>query len=254
MSNPETGLIPPEHTTQERYLRQILVRAQMSSFAQNPLVMTRADGVHYWDVNGKEYLDALSGIYVVSVGHNNRRVIDAIKAQMDVLHFSPAMHGTNALGIQLANRLAEIAPGDLSAAKLLCGGSEATEAAIKMVRQYHKLTGAATKYKIISRYQSWHGSTFGSLSASGLKSRRSVNEPLAAGFIHVFPPTCYHCPFGKEYPSCELTCATLIEGRDRNGGCRHGRGRDGRAHRPHRGDHRSARGVFADSAGDLRPP
>ena len=211
MTDSSPGLIPPERTIEEQYLRQILVRAQMTSFVKDPLVMARADGVHYWDVGGKRYLDALSGIYVVSVGHNNRRVIDAIKKQMDVLHFSPAMHGTNPLGIQLANRLVDVAPGDLQAAKLLCGGSEATEAAIKMARQYHKLTGSPTKYKIVSRYLSWHGSTFGSLSASGLKSRRSVNEPLAGGFVHVFPPTCYRCPFGKEYPSCELTCATLIE-------------------------------------------
>jgi adenosylmethionine-8-amino-7-oxononanoate aminotransferase len=80
-----------------------------------------------------------------------------------------------------------------------------------MARQYHKLRGRATKYKIISRYQSWHGSTMGALSASGLPGRRVVNEPLAPGFLHVFPPTCYRCPFGKSYPSCELTCATLIE-------------------------------------------
>ena len=204
-------LIPPEKTIEESSLRQIFIRAQMTDFVKNPLVMQRADGVRYWDIHGKSYLDALSGIYVVSVGHNNRQVIDAIKKQMDTLHFSPVMHGTNPLGIQLANRLAELAPGDLNAAKLLCGGSEATEAAIKMARQYHKLTGNPTKYKILSRYQSWHGSTLGSLSASGLKARRAVNEPLAGGFIHVFPPTCYRCPFDKQYPDCSLTCAKLIE-------------------------------------------
>ena len=95
--------------------------------------------------------------------------------------------------------------------KFQCGGSEVTEAAIKLARQYHKLTGSPGKYKIISRYQSWHGSTMASLSASGLKSRKTVNEPLAPGFLHVFPPTCYRCPFGKEYPSCDITCATLID-------------------------------------------
>jgi adenosylmethionine-8-amino-7-oxononanoate aminotransferase len=63
---------------------------------------------------------------------------------------------------------------------------------------------------VVSRYQSWHGSTLGSLSASGLKSRKTVNEPLAPGFIHVFPPTCYRCPFGKSYPGCGITCATLV--------------------------------------------
>jgi adenosylmethionine-8-amino-7-oxononanoate aminotransferase len=182
----------------------------MKEFVKRPLVMDRADGVRYWDVNGKEYLDALSGIYVANVGHNNRRVIEAIRRQYDRLTFSPPMHGTNAIAVQLANLLAQIAPGDLNTVKFECGGSEVTEAAIKMARQYHQLTGNPRKFKIISRYMSWHGSTFGSLSASGLKSRRSVNEPLAGGFLHAFPPTCYRCPFGKVYPSCDITCAGLI--------------------------------------------
>jgi adenosylmethionine-8-amino-7-oxononanoate aminotransferase len=203
-------LLTPRQAVQEEFLKHILARDQMKEFAKRPLVMDRADGVRYWDVNGKEYLDALSGIYVANVGHNNRRVIEAVKEQYDRLTFSPPMHGTNAIAIQLANLLAEIAPGDLNTVKFECGGSEVTEAAIKMARQYHQLTGNPRKFKIISRYMSWHGSTFGSLSASGLKSRRSVNEPLAGGFIHVFPPTCYRCPFGKEYPSCDITCCSLI--------------------------------------------
>jgi adenosylmethionine-8-amino-7-oxononanoate aminotransferase len=203
-------LIAQAQTTEERFLRQIFVRDQMAEWTKNPLIMARADGVHYWDVTGKRYLDALSGIYVVSVGHNNRRVIDAIRRQLDVLHFSPPMHGTNPVAVQLANLLAELAPGDLNTVKFQCGGSEVTEAAIKLARQYHRLTGSPGKYKIVSRYMSWHGSTMGSLAAGGLKSRKTVNEPLPAGFIHVFPPTCYRCPFGKTYPDCGITCATLV--------------------------------------------
>jgi len=204
-------LITEAQTTEEAFLRQIFVRDQMAEWSKQPLIMAKADGVYYWDVAGKRYLDALSGIYVASVGHNNRRVIDAIRAQLDVLTFSPPMHGTNPLAVQLANMLADLAPGDLSTVKFETGGAEVTEAAIKLARQYHKLTGSPGKYKIISRYQSWHGSTLGALSASGLKSRKTVNEPMAPGFLHVFPPTCYRCPFGKEYPDCGITCATLIE-------------------------------------------
>jgi adenosylmethionine-8-amino-7-oxononanoate aminotransferase len=204
-------LIEEAQTTEEAFLRQIFVRDQMSEFTKQPIVMARADGVYYWDVNGKRYLDAISGIYVVSVGHNNPRIIQAIKHQLDVLTFSPPMHGTNPQAVQLANLLAELAPSDLSTVKFQCGGAEVVEAAIKLARQYHKLTGSPGKYKIISRYQSWHGSTLGGLSASGLKSRKTVNEPLAPGFVHVFPPTCYRCPFGKTYPDCGITCATIIE-------------------------------------------
>jgi adenosylmethionine-8-amino-7-oxononanoate aminotransferase len=205
-------LIADAQTTEERFLRHIFVRDQMAEWSRQPLVMARADGMHYWDVAGKRYLDALSGIYVVALGHNNRRVIEAIRRQLDTLHFSPPMHGTNAPAVQLAALLAELAPGDLSAVKFQCGGSEVTEAAIKLARQYHKLSGNPGKYKILSRYLSWHGSTLGSLSASGLKGRKTVNEPLAPGFIHFFPPTCYRCPFGKSYPECGITCATLVGG------------------------------------------
>jgi adenosylmethionine-8-amino-7-oxononanoate aminotransferase len=204
-------LITEAQASEERFLRQIFVRDQMTEWSKHPLIMARADGVHYWDVQGNRYLDALSGIYVASVGHNNRRVIEAIRRQLDTLHFSPPMHGTNPVAVQLANLLAELAPGDLSAVKFQCGGSEVTEAAIKLARQYHRLTGSTGKYKIISRYLSWHGSTLGALSASGLKARKTVNEPMAPGFLHVFPPTCYRCPFGKSYPDCGITCATIIE-------------------------------------------
>jgi adenosylmethionine-8-amino-7-oxononanoate aminotransferase len=203
-------LIAEAQTTEERFLRHIFVRDQMAEWSKQPLVMARADGVCYWDVAGKRYLDALSGIYVVSVGHNNRRVLDAVRKQLDTLCFSPPMHGTNPVAVQLAALLAELAPGDLDAVKFQCGGAEVTEAAIKLARQYHRLTGSPGKYKVVSRYLSWHGSTLGALSASGLKSRKTVNEPLAPGFLHVFPPTCYRCPFGKTYPDCGITCATLV--------------------------------------------
>ncbi|MGD9647967.1 MAG: aspartate aminotransferase family protein [Pirellulales bacterium] len=203
-------LISYAQAGEQEFLRQIFVRDQMAEWSQDPLIMARADGVRYWDIHGREYLDALSGIYVVSVGHNNSRVLEAIRRQLETLHFSPPMHGTNPVAIQLANLLAELAPGDLSTVKFQCGGGEVIEGAIKLARQYHRLTGSPGKYKIISRYQSWHGSTLGALSASGLKSRKTVNEPLPVGFVHVFPPTCYRCPFDKRYPECGITCAKLI--------------------------------------------
>lgn len=203
-------LVPPQRTTEPQYLRKTFVRAQMKAFAEQPFIVSRADGVYYWDVAGKRYLDGIAGIYVASVGHNNPRVVETIKRQLDVLTVNPAMHGTNPLAVQLSNRLVELAPGDISAAKIFSGGSETTEGAIKMARQYHKLAGSATKTKVISRYLSWHGSTLGAMSASGLADRTAASGPLAAGFIHVHPPTCYRCPFEKLYPDCKLTCASLV--------------------------------------------
>lgn len=156
MSTPADTLsaISDAQLTEEEFLRRIFVRDQMTDFVRDPFVISRADGIHYWDVHDKQYIDALSGIYVVSVGHHNTRVIEAIRQQMESLCFSPAMHGTNPQAIRLANRLVELAPDDIGAVKFFTGGSESTEGAIKMARQYHKLTGHPTKTKIISRYQS----------------------------------------------------------------------------------------------------
>src|SRR5580704_9445081 len=126
---PLPDVIEEAQTTEEAFLRQIFVRDQMAEWSKQPIVMARADGVYYWDVAGKRYLDAISGIYVVSVGHNNRRIIEAIKNQLDVMAFSPPMHGTNPLAVQLANLLSDLAPGDLSTVKFQTGGAEVVEAA-----------------------------------------------------------------------------------------------------------------------------
>ena len=103
---PDTATLPDlisqAQTTEEQFLRHIFVCDQMAEWSKHPLVMARADGVYYWDVHGKRYLDALSGIYVVSVGHNNRRVIEALHRQLDTLTFSPVMHGTNPVAVHAA--------------------------------------------------------------------------------------------------------------------------------------------------------
>ena len=193
------------------YLKHIILDfMQMQEFIKEPFVLSKADGIRYEDVNGKSYLDGISGIFVATVGHNNRRVIEAMKEQLDQMNFAPPLHGTNPLAIKLAKLLSEITPGDLNTIKLLSGGSEATEAAMKIARQYHKQTGNPTKFKVISRYYGYHGATLGSISASGTARRRSMFEPLPAGFLHVYPPLCYHCPYEKTYPECEVFCARTI--------------------------------------------
>jgi len=201
-----------EKLKSEEILRHIILDfRQMKEFVQYPLIMVSGDGIRYKDIDGKEYIDGLSGVYVVNVGHNNQRVIQAMKDQLDHFVFAPPLHGTNPTAIRLAKLLSEISPGDLNTIKLLSGGSEVTEAAIKIARQYHAQTGHPKKYKVVSLYTSYHGATMGALSATGSKRRKSIFEPLLEGFIHVHPPYCYRCPFGKEYPNCGITCAEIVE-------------------------------------------
>ena len=198
--------------TEPEVLRHsVLDFRQMSSFIQNPLIFERADGVHYWDIHGKHYYDGISGIFVVTIGHNNRRVIEAMRSQMDRICFAAPLHGTNVPAVELCALLARLAPGDLNVVKLLSGGSEATETAMKLARQYWKQAGIPSKYKFISRYQGYHGATLGAMAASGAAKRRIPFEPLPSGYIHVPTVHCYRCPFDQEYPACRTLCARHIE-------------------------------------------
>jgi adenosylmethionine-8-amino-7-oxononanoate aminotransferase len=203
----------------EEYLRHIMLDfRQMSEFVKEPFVVARAEGIRFWDVQGKEYLDGLAGVYVVNVGYGNPRVLEAVHRQVEILPFNPPMHGTNPRAVELAALLAEISPGDLGTARLVNSGSEATEAAFKMARQYHRQTGNPGKYKILSRYLSYHGATGSAMSAGGVGYRKTLYEPAAVGFLHAYPPYCYRCPYEKTYPACETFCArtlrTMIEWED----------------------------------------
>jgi adenosylmethionine-8-amino-7-oxononanoate aminotransferase len=195
----------------ERHLRHIMLDfRQMAEFVKDPFVVARADGIRFWDVRGKEYLDGLAGIFTVNVGYGNPRVLEAMRRQLETLPFNPPMHGTNPRAIELAARLAELTPGDLDTARLVSGGSEATEAAFKMARQYHRQTGNPGKHKILSRYLSYHGATGNAMSAGGVGYRKTLYEPAGIGFLHTYPPYCYRCPYEKTYPDCEVFCARTI--------------------------------------------
>ena len=124
----------------------LLAYMQMSEFIKDPLIIKKGEGVRIEDSNGKTYIDGLSGIFVVNVGHGNRAVIEAMKAQMDQLSFAPVLYATNPVALELVQLLSTIVPGGLTTFKLFNGGSEATEAAIKLARQYHRQSGNPLKY------------------------------------------------------------------------------------------------------------
>jgi adenosylmethionine-8-amino-7-oxononanoate aminotransferase len=184
---------------------------QMREFAEDPLVFAGGEGIRLTDIHGKQYIDGLSGALVVNLGHGNMPIVEAMMEQAKQLAFTPPLLSTNVQALKLTELLLHIAPAGVGAVKLLSGGSEATETAIKLARQYHKQAGNPRKYKIVSRYGSYHGATMGALSAGGGRDRKSVFEPLGVGFVHVHPPYCFQCPFDQVYPTCGRTCATLLE-------------------------------------------
>ncbi|TAK25465.1 MAG: aspartate aminotransferase family protein [Chloroflexota bacterium] len=170
--------------------RSMLDFVQMRDFERDPLVIERGDGVRVWDTDGTAYIDGLSGIFVVNMGHGRREIIDAVSAQLGKIAFAPQM-AMSPPEIELAERLVAISPPSFSQVKFHSGGSEATEAAIKMARQYHRQTGNPGKYKIVSHYRGYHGATGHALAATGWPHLRAAFEPFAAGFVRVHTPDPY---------------------------------------------------------------
>jgi adenosylmethionine-8-amino-7-oxononanoate aminotransferase len=147
------------------------------------------EGVYLVDETGKRYLDASGGAAVSCLGHGDRDVIDAIKAQLDKLAFAHTAFFTNEPAEKLAELLAEQAPGDLSMVYMLSGGSEAVEAALKMARQYHLERGDKSRTRFIARRQSYHGNTVGALSVGGNVWRREPYKEMLIDTSHISP--CY---------------------------------------------------------------
>ena len=198
--------------TLTRDLKHLFIdMSQTKVIQRNPTIIREGHGLIVTDVDGKDYIDALSGIWVVNIGHGNRAVIEAMQEQLEHLTFSYPVGTVTEPAIQLAKLLSEIVPAPLTTVKLLNSGSEATETALKMARQYWLQSGHPRKYKVISRYLAWHGATLGSLSMSGISGLKAPFEPLLEGFLHVPPHYCYRCPYGLAYPACNVACARVIE-------------------------------------------
>lgn len=174
-------------------------------------VIVSGDGAIIRDFEGKEYIDGLSMLWVVNVGHNRREIVEAMKEQMDLIGYASLFGGySNVPAMLAASKLKEIAPEGLNRVFFVSGGSEAVETAIKMSRQYFQVKGQGGRYKIIARKEAYHGVTLGALSATGIRVYRQPFEPLVPGFHHVSAPYCYRCEFNKEPGSCNLECAEAI--------------------------------------------
>ena len=185
----------PEHL-QEAAKRHLWMHfTRMGSYeTQDVPVIVKGEGPWVWDSTGKRYLDGLSGLYVVMAGHGRRELAEAGARQASQLGYFPIWSYAHPTAIELAERLAELAPGDINRIFFTTGGSEAVESAWKLARQYFKATGQPTRTKAISREISYHGTTMGALSITGYEAIKKPFEPLVPGTSTVPNTDFYRAP------------------------------------------------------------
>jgi adenosylmethionine-8-amino-7-oxononanoate aminotransferase len=148
-------------------------------------IIVRGQGHHIWDSHGKKYFDGLSGLFVVNAGHGRRRLAEVAAKQAEELAFFPLWSYAHPSAIELADRLADYAPGDLNRVFFTTGGGEAVETAFKLAKYYWKLQGRGTKHKVISRYVAYHGTPQGALAITGIPAMKEMFEPVTPGGFRV---------------------------------------------------------------------
>ena len=196
---------------------------RMSAFDKAPVVtMERGEGAYVWDTTGRKYLDALSGLFVVQAGHGRAELAEAAAEQARKLAFFPIWSYAHPTAIELADRLAAQAPGDLNKVFFSSGGGESVETAWKVAKQYFKLIGKPTKHKVVSRAIAYHGTTQGALSITGVPPFKQAFEPLVPGTFRAPNTNFYRAPsfvaddekaFGR-WAADQIETAILNEGPD----------------------------------------
>src|SRR5690349_14848072 len=157
-------------------------------------VVTRGEGAHLWDNRGRRILDGLSGLFVVQVGHGRRELAEVAAKQIAELAYFPVWGYTTPVQAELAERVADLAPGDLNRVFFTTGGGEAVESAWKAAKQYFKLIGKPLKHKVISRAIAYHGTPHGALAITGLPNMKKDFEPVAPGGFRVPNTNIYRHP------------------------------------------------------------
>jgi adenosylmethionine-8-amino-7-oxononanoate aminotransferase len=203
-----------------------------------PPIITRGEGIHIWDSEGNKFIDGLSGLFVVQVGHGRAELAEAAAKQAETLAFFPLWSFATPPAIELAERIAGYAPGDLNRVFFTTGGGEAVESAWKLAKQYFKLTGKPGKHKVVSRAVAYHGTPQGALSITGIPAYKAPFEPLVPGGFRVPNTNFYRAPeqfstdpkaFGRycadriaeaiEFEGPDTVCAVFLEPVQNAGGC-----------------------------------
>lgn len=170
-------------------------------------VIARGEGCYVIDQNGKRYLDGLSGLFTVQVGHGRTELAEAARAQAETLAYFPVWSFAHEPAVTLATRLAAASPGDLNRVFFTPTGGDAVESAIKFARQYFRLIGQPQRTKVISRYLAYHGTSMGALSLTGVPAIKTPFEPLMPGAVKVQTPYRYRCNDCMNLGACTLRCA-----------------------------------------------
>ena len=200
-------------TLQELAKRHLWMHfTRMSAYADQDIpIITRGEGCYVYDDHGKRYLDGLSALFCVNIGHGRADIAQAGADQAKELGFYTTWSYAHPRAIELAAKIADLAPADLNRVFFTSGGSEAVESALKLARQYHKLTGHPNKTKVIAREIAYHGTSLGALSATGITSLREPFEPLAPGGCHVPNTNTFRMPHGMSAEELADTVAHRIE-------------------------------------------
>ncbi len=205
---------PQEIALLEKSARERIIThwACNEDLAKEAKIFIGGEGCYLYDIKGRKFLDTFSSLITTAVGHGRSEIKEAIARQLEALEFFPNYHdGFTVPQIRLADKMAEIAPGDLEVCFFLSSGSEANETALRMARQHHWLHGKAHKYKVIARRGSYHGTTLGTASYTGFTALRECFEPLLPGAIFAPQVKCHDCELGAKPESCGLRCLKAVE-------------------------------------------
>jgi adenosylmethionine-8-amino-7-oxononanoate aminotransferase len=234
MASTEQAVRTEQSTLQELAKRHLWMHfTRMSAYEQADVpVIVRGDGCYVWDEHGNRYLDGLSALFCVNIGHGRADIAQAGADQAKDLGFFTNWSYAHPPAIELAARIASLAPGDLNRVFFTSGGSEAVESAYKLARQYHKLTGNPNKTKLIAREIAYHGTSLGALSATGITGLRTPFEPLTPGAHHVPNTNTYRMAPGVteewfaesiaekiEFLGPDTVAAVILEPVQNAGGC-----------------------------------
>ena len=178
-------------------------------------IIDHTDGVYLYDTAGNRYIDGTGGSsVVVSIGHGVKEIPDAMYAQAQKFSFYPCHAFSNQLFRDLSERLVSLAPGEMrdnAKVWVTCTGTDATDDAVRLARQYWVEKGITSKYIVVTRWQAFHGNNIAVAGFSGITQRRALFTPMFVESPHIPPAFCYRCYFEQEYPSCGLRCARSLE-------------------------------------------